>query len=239
MSTRHTRIYKEITGRIRDLANSAMLRPGDRLPPERQLAELFQVSRNSVREAIKSLEQQGVLVSRPGSGTFVADQSEANLTQALERAFLRERHRLSDIFELRLLLEPQIAFLAAQRITDSECRRLDEMIAQQELALDASNVYREHDQAFHDFIAACTGNQAIGRLMEQIQDMLIESRDEALQSRRRCEDSFAGHTRLAQALRDHDPDRAREAMTLHLRQTQQHLFTNMGGKHERLQENGS
>lgn len=232
MGTRHTRLCENITSRIRDLVAQTDLRPGDRLPPERHLAQLFQVSRNSVREAIKTLEQRGLLVSKAGSGTFVAGQSASSLTQALEQVFVRERHRLADIFELRLLLEPQIAFLAAQRITDQECDRLDEMLHQQERALAENAAYQEHDLAFHDFIAACTGNEAIGRLMEKVQDMLTESRDEALRSPRRDQESFAGHCQIRQALRDRDPDLAREAMVRHLRHTRHRLFINTGGTDE-------
>jgi GntR family transcriptional repressor for pyruvate dehydrogenase complex len=232
MGTRHTRLCEEITGRIRELVERTRLRPGDRLPPERHLAELFQVSRNSVREAIKSLEQHGVLVSKPGSGTFIAEQNETDLAQALEQVFVRERSRLADIFELRILLEPQIAFLAAQRITDQDRAHLDEMIRQQERAIAGNAAYQEHDLAFHDFIAACTGNEAIGRLMEKVQDMLTESRDEALRSPRRDKESFAGHQRIHQALRERDADRAREAMTRHLQETQHRLFTNTGDNDE-------
>ncbi len=232
MSTRHTRLCEEITARIRELVARTRLRPGDRLPPERHLAELFQVSRNSVREAIKRLEQHGVLVSKPGSGTFIADQSETGLSQALEQAFIRERSRLADIFELRILLEPQIAFLAAQRITDQDRARLDEMIRQQERAIAENRDYQEHDLAFHDFIAACTGNEAISRLMEKVQDMLTESRDEPLRSPRRDAESFAGHQRIHQALRERDADRAREAMIRHLQETQHRLFTNTGDNDE-------
>ena len=76
---------------------------GDRLPPERSLAALFGVSRNSMREAIKSLEQAGLLESRPGAGTFISAASQAELARQLGEAFARERHRLEDIFELRLL----------------------------------------------------------------------------------------------------------------------------------------
>ncbi|NCD25909.1 MAG: FadR family transcriptional regulator [Deltaproteobacteria bacterium] len=232
METRQTRLYESISSRIRDLVARTNLRPGDRLPPERHLADLFQVSRNSVREAIKSLEQQGILISKAGSGTFIADQSASSLSSALERVFIRERHRLADIFELRLVLEPQIAFLAAQRITDEECDRLDAMIGHQERALAENAAYQEHDLAFHDFIAACTGNEAIAQLMEKLQDMLTESRDEALRSTRRERESLVGHRQIRQALRDRDPKRARRAMTSHLQQTRHCLFTNKGGTDE-------
>lgn len=87
------RIYEEITLRLQELVEADDLKPGDRLPPERSLAALFGVSRNSMREAIKSLEQAGLLESRPGAGTFISAASQAELARQLGEAFARERHR--------------------------------------------------------------------------------------------------------------------------------------------------
>ena len=101
-SIQQKRIYEEISVRLQTLVQSDNLKPGDRLPPERQLATMFGVSRNSVREAIKSLEQQGLLISRPGAGTYIAEDTQENLTAALGNAFAQARHRLEDIFELQI-----------------------------------------------------------------------------------------------------------------------------------------
>ena len=136
------------------------LKPGDRLPPERRLAALFGVSRNSMREAIKSLEQAGLLESRPGAGTFISAASQTELARQLGEAFARERHRLEDIFELRLLLEPQIARLAAQRVSPGILERLDGLMQAYEDAMMRGEAVLEIDQNLHDTIAAATGNGA-------------------------------------------------------------------------------
>ena len=226
---RQKRIFEEITMRLHALVQNNDLRPGDRLPPERQLAVMFGVSRNSVREAIKSLEQQGLLLSRPGAGTYLAETSQANLNRALGEIFARERHRLADIFELRLLLEPQIVHLAAQRITSEDLEHLQSIMESFESSLCDGLPVLALDQSFHDTIAASTGNQTIVLLMEQMHDLLRESRDEALQSPIRGQRSLEGHQNILNALAMHDSERAREAMTEHLMQTRKIVFTSTTG----------
>ena len=224
-SIQQKRIYEEISVRLQTLVQSDNLKPGDRLPPERQLATMFGVSRNSVREAIKSLEQQGLLISRPGAGTYIAEDTQENLTAALGNAFAQARHRLEDIFELRLLLEPQIAHLAAQRITQDEIEELSGLMDIFEKNLHDGQPVFFLDQAFHDAIAAATGNRSITRLMEQMHDLLRESRDEALQSPTRSIRSLEDHQKILSALSSQDPERAREAMKGHLEHTREIVFT--------------
>ncbi|ACU90063.1 FadR/GntR family transcriptional regulator [Desulfomicrobium baculatum] len=229
-SIQQKRTYEEITTRLQTMVQNDDLKPGDRLPPERQLAILFGVSRNSVREAIKSLEQHGMLVSRPGAGTFIAENNPASLASAMGDAFARERHRLDDIFELRLLLEPQIAHLAAQRIKQHELAELQDLIHAYKKNLGDGLPVFFFDQAFHDAIAAATGNQSIILLMEQMHDLLRESRDEALQSPARNAKSLEDHHAILAALNSHDPERAREAMTEHLKHTREIVFTSTTGE---------
>ena len=232
MSTpnRQKRTYEEITSRLHTLVKNDGLKPGDRLPPERQLAIMFGVSRNSVREAIKSLEQHGMLVSKPGAGTFIAASGKGNLASALEDAFARERHRLSDIFELRLLLEPQIAHLAAQRVSQSELEEMQTLVREYEKNMHEGLPVFFLDQAFHDAIAAATGNQSIVLLMEQMHDLLNESRDDALQSPARSANSLHDHIKILSALSERDPDRARDAMSDHLTHTREIVFTSTTGE---------
>lgn len=229
-SNRQKRIYEEITTRLQTLVHNDDLKPGDRLPPERQLAIMFGVSRNSVREAIKSLEQHGMLISRPGAGTYIAANTRANLASALEDAFARERHRLDDIFELRLLLEPQIAHLAAQRISRPELEELRGLVEKYESNLTNGLPVFFLDQAFHDTIAAATGNQSLMTLMEQMHDLLDEIRDDALQSPARSANSLHDHKQILSALSEHDPDGAREAMTEHLTHTREIVFNSTKGE---------
>jgi len=219
------RTYEEITRRLQKMVSEGNLKPGDRLPPERQLATMFGVSRNSVREAIKSLEKQGMLNSRPGAGTFIAEDSQAIIAHALEEIFAQERHRLEDIFELRLLLEPQIAHLAAGRIGDPDIEELGRITQAYAQALQEGHAVFDIDQKFHDAIAAATGNNALLLLMEHMQELMRESRDEALQSPQRNREALVAHRRILEALARRDPDAARSAMKDHLEHTRNIVFT--------------
>ncbi len=231
---RQKKLYEEICIQLQALVHKGNLQPGDRLPPERQLAATFKVSRNCVREAIKSLEQIGLLSSRPGAGTYISASAQTSLTEAMGELFAQERHRVADIFELRLLLEPQIAHLAASRIDETELSTLQDLLEQYEEALGRNQPIAALDQNFHDAIAASTGNQAITRLMEHMQDMLSESRDEILQSPERNHMALQGHRAIVAALRKKDPQQAQAAMAEHLAQTQKIIFTSSHGEeHER------
>src|SRR5262249_23395810 len=112
-SSKKTRLYETIVAQLGQLIQEGKLRPGDRLPPERELAARLQVSRASVREALRSLELQGLLSSRQGSGTFIAAIGQEELLRAFTR-LAEEGQTLRDIFELRFLLEPPIAAMAAR-----------------------------------------------------------------------------------------------------------------------------
>lgn len=227
---RHKRISEDITLRLQALANSGDLKPGDRLPPERQLAHLFGVSRNSVREAIKSLEQRGILVSRPGAGTFLVDNDEVNPAGVLSEVFALQRHRMDEIFELRLLLEPQIAHLAAQRADEHELGHLRSLMLSYQAALQEGRPAQDIEHAFHDAIAAATGNQTLVRLMDTVRDLVGESRDEALQSPQRLVCSVQDHGRILDALCRRDAEGTRQAMADHLMRTRDIVFTATSGE---------
>src|SRR3990172_8208466 len=112
-----TRIYEEVVSQIHDLIREGKLKASDQLPSERELAETFKVSRTSVREALRALETQGLVVSRTGTGTFVADLPIESLVAPLATLLIEEKSALADIFEMRKLIEPRIAALAAEKAT--------------------------------------------------------------------------------------------------------------------------
>ena len=112
-----TRIYEEIVRQIKSMITEGRLKSGDQLPPERDLAEKFLVSRTSVREALRALEPLGLVEIRPGEGTFVREVSIESLIQPLALVMVSQREAIGELFEARRLLEPMIAGLAASRAT--------------------------------------------------------------------------------------------------------------------------
>src|SRR5438045_8280881 len=128
---RRIRLYQGIVEQIEGLLEKGDLRPGDQLPPERQLAEQFQVSRASVREALRTLELLGIVETRAGGGTFVRQTSPDDLARPLT-GLISRGHSLADVIEFRGLIEPAIAALAAERITLTQPTELRELFAQQD-----------------------------------------------------------------------------------------------------------
>ncbi len=125
------RIYEEIVRQIRTLISEGKLKSGDRLPPERDLAERFRVSRASVREALRALGSMGLIEIRLGEGTFVREISVDSLIEPLALVILTQREAVGELFEARRLLEPPIAGLAARRSTKEEIQEMERILEEQ------------------------------------------------------------------------------------------------------------
>ena len=158
---RGARLHEGIVLRLRDLIRQGELRHGSRLPPERTLAEQFGVGRSSVREAIRSLELQGLVVTRHGSGSFVNTQSLDAIATLM--APVNGSGGLEDIFEMRHLLEPQIAALAARRATAGDIERLTEILEEQQRQILEGETGVDADTEFHFTLATATHNPALGQ----------------------------------------------------------------------------
>src|SRR3970040_272025 len=126
-----TRIHEEVVSQVHELIKEGRFKAGAQLPSERELAETFKVSRTSVREALRALETQGLVVSRTGTGTFVADLPIEALVSPLATLLMEEKSALSDIFETRKLIEPHIASLAAGRATKRDLERMKRILEEQ------------------------------------------------------------------------------------------------------------
>src|SRR5947208_12339953 len=115
-----TRIYEEIVRQVKQMITEGRLKSGDQLPPERDLAEKFVVSRTSVREALRALESLGLIEIRPGEGTFVREVSIESLIEPLALVMASQREAIGELFEARRMIEPIIAGMAAPRATRDE-----------------------------------------------------------------------------------------------------------------------
>jgi GntR family transcriptional regulator, transcriptional repressor for pyruvate dehydrogenase complex len=219
-----TRVYHEIVNQIRGLISDGRIKPGDRLPPERELAELFNASRNSVRDALRVLEQMGLIESRQGDGTYVRSVSVERLAEPLALMLLQSRTQMRELWEVRRVLEPAIAEFAAERITDEELDELEAILAAQRLKVEAGFIALEEDTAFHYGIARAARNTVMLRTLDTLVDLLRQSRERSLQQRDRPRYSLAGHGRILAALHRRDPGEARAEMLQHLREVEQRVF---------------
>ena len=200
--------------RLRDLIRRGDLSHGSRLPPERALAEQFGVGRSSVREAIRSLELQGLLVTRHGSGSFVNTQSLDAVATLMEPNNGAEG--LQDIFEMRHLLEPQIAALAARRATPEDMVRLAAILEEQQRQILEGETGVDADTEFHFTLATATHNPALVKVVNAVEDVLRRSRDRYLQLPGRPERSLHSHHEILEMVRAGDDAGALRAMDHHL-----------------------
>lgn len=201
---------------LEQLIATAQLPPGAHLPPERELATQLGVSRNSVREAVHELELKRLVERRSGRGTIVLD-PQSNSHGTLLNELSADQRDLLEIMDFRLIMEPPIAALAAERTTRGSLTRLarllDEMADESEPARVA-----DLDQSFHAAVARATHNRLLVRLLEVSSEWLRQSRREALQSRVRRAASLAGHRRIYEAIRAGERDEAYAAMVDHIQQ---------------------
>ena len=211
-----TRIYEEIVRQIRTLISEGKLKSGDRLPPERELAERFRVSRPSVREALRALESMGLIEIRLGEGTFVREISVDSLVEPLALVMLTQREAVRELFEARRLLEPAIAGLAARRSTGEEIHEMERILEEHAREVAAGRTGLAQDAAFHAAIANSARNRAITRIVHALIDLLTQSREEALQVPGRAARSHQDHRRILEAIRQRDPAIAQRAMLDHL-----------------------
>lgn len=211
---KYQRVREEIANQLRELIACGKLRRGDKLPAERQLAEVLGVSRHSVREAIRSLEQQGVLASRRGDGTYVLDDRQELLYGPLGMAV--EQRNIQEVLEFRKLLEPQIASLAARNITDEDISLLREKLNEQKAVIAEGGSGSAHDAEFHLLIAKATGNRVLYEVLIRIHDIVSESRDFTLQTEERRDWAVMTHERVLEALVNRDPEAAFREMHAHI-----------------------
>jgi GntR family transcriptional repressor for pyruvate dehydrogenase complex len=211
-----TRIYEEIVRQIKTMIAEGRLKSGDQLPPERDLAEKFVVSRTSVREALRALESLGLVEIRPGEGTFVKEVSVEALIEPLAMVMASQRETIAELFEARRLIEPAIAGLAARRATPDEIQEMARILEEQAKETAAGRTGLVQDSQFHTAIAAAAHNQAIMRVVHAIMDLLTQSREESLSTPGRPERSHQSHRRILDAITRRNPAAAEEAMRAHL-----------------------
>ncbi len=214
------RLHVSIVQRFHALIQQGTLKHGAKLPAERVLAEQLNVGRSSVREAIRTLELQGLVVSKHGSGTFINTQSldavAALMTTSLGAGLGADEGQLRDIFEVRHLLEPQLAALAAQKATPEDVERLATILEEQQRQIMEGETGVDADTEFHFALATATHNAALVKVVSAVEDVLRQSRNQSLQQPGRAERSLASHHQILEMVREGNHLGAREAMEHHL-----------------------
>jgi len=213
-----TRIAEEIADRIRVLILDGTLPPDRPLPAERLLAARFGVSRGSIRDALRLLETIGLLETRHGQGTFPRELDVNRLVAPLASILAYRRDLRDELLDVRRMFEPAVARVAATRVTEEDLADLQRILDTQRRKLKAGASAIVEDTAFHAVLARATRNRVVMRIMETLNDLLIESRKRTLRQKGRPERSIQGHEAVVAALRRRDPDGAARAMHMHIDQ---------------------
>lgn len=221
---RKTKVYAEVAAQIQRLIADGRLKPGDKLPPERELAEVFGVSRSSVRDAIRVLEMQRLVEPRHGDGTVVREIPIDRLIRPLADALTASKDLVADLFDMRRMLEPPLARAAAFRATDEDIEALRQVVARQTERVKAGQIALEEDNEFHYLIATAAKNQVVLRTVDVLMELLRDSRVRSLQGHGRAEKSLDGHRRILEAIRRRDAEAAALAMRRHIEDIEATLF---------------
>jgi GntR family transcriptional repressor for pyruvate dehydrogenase complex len=212
----HSQLTLQVVDHVRGLIASGALRPGDRLPPERELARELKISRSSLRAGIGFLSAMGVLKSRHGAGTFVSSGPPALDSSSLTVLGALHGFLPWQMFEARLVIEASVASLAAERATDEHIAELAEEVAEMYAALTDPHEYLIHDVRFHRTIARASGNPILAALMETITANLYDGRRLTVENSQDLKQSAEMHREIYRAIRSHNPPQAKRSMEEHL-----------------------
>src|ERR1700736_3428036 len=217
-----SRLYEQIVKQIEESIEKGALKAGDQLPAERELALQFGVSRTAVREAVKALHEKGLVEAYPGRGTFITSETSNSIRLTFDRLVKADqRDGTLHLVEVREILEPEIAAMAAKRADKEGLEQLREAVQIMENAKHDPEQFIEADLDFHLALAEAAANPLILSLIDSIVGLLREQRLSIFNVEGGSERGQYHHKRILEAIENRDSAGAREAMHSHLRQVRQ------------------
>lgn len=209
-------LSEEIASRLLDLIRAERLRPGDKLPAERELAAAMRVSRPVLREALRALAIMKVVEIRQGAGTFITALEPQQLISHLDFVVSKDPVALAQVIETRRVVEVGNVGLAAVRITPEGIAGLELLLDRLRAEVGDADAFSTLDIAFHDAVSAAAGNFLLAQFMAILNTLGKVSRERTGASRAARERALGDHVAIVDALRVHDADGARAAMGRHL-----------------------
>jgi GntR family transcriptional repressor for pyruvate dehydrogenase complex len=214
-------VAEMVVRRILDMVKAGVLKAGDALPPERDLALSLNVSRPSVREAMRGLAVLGVVRTRQGGGAYISDLGPDSLLGPLQFYLSLERMNIRELYDARSLIESDVARRAAVAISDADLARLEGMLTEQGRTIGDPIAFRQSDFEFHEVIWIGSGNAFLKRIGESLNVLGLEFRKRASEKPGVLEQSLQDHRRLLDALKSRDPDAAARAAEAHMQNVYQ------------------
>jgi len=212
------RLYESVIEQIMNLIKNNKLKPGDKLPPERELAEKLSISRGSLREAFRVLESRGLIKSKPGGGRYIREIRKNGHNNTENIILSLEKSSILELLEAREMFEVKIAEIAAQKATPEDIKLIEEalnkMNEEEELKYGKET---ESDTEFHLAIASASHNFVFVNIIKLHLDLLKETRGKTWQITGRREKQYQEHQVILQAIKERDSKKAGEVMLKHLR----------------------
>jgi GntR family transcriptional regulator, transcriptional repressor for pyruvate dehydrogenase complex len=218
-----------IVKKLLDLLRDRSLKPGDRLPPERELAEIMKVSRPSLREALKSLETMNIIRMRQGSGAYVNKLEPESVAEHLDIVFNLDSTLYHDLYAARRVLESAIARIAAENITDEELAAIEENVSKAANSVQAPQEFLELDFQLHSLILKASKNRVLPVFIQSINklNLMMREKTNSVESIRRS--TLRDHQKILEALKSKSPEMAAKAMEEHLLNVESGFYKAGGG----------
>ncbi len=233
-SIKHTRVSDEIVGQIKHLISEGKLRPGDRLPPERELIKQFGVSRPSLREALNSLVAMGFLEVKQAKRTYVKSVTSGMMQDPLSLLIRADAQKIFDLVEVRKAMEAWGAFHAAQRASEEDLQRLERIVEDMKIAVEEGRPWEKQDADFHLTMAQATHNTIQIHMMSTIYDLLMDYMSAifagVFKDGDKARKLFQQHSQIFNAIKSRSPEKARERMLKHLDYVESELKISRGKK---------
>lgn len=226
-SLKRKRVYESVADQIRQAIFGGLLAPGHKLPPERELADRFETSRVALREALRSLEQEGMIKIKRGfgGGAFVADFNSTLrvLLDSLNTVVKLGQAKSAHLTEVRTMLEPQIAKLATLRADSTDLKAIEITVLAQEEELGAGALSRRHDMEFHRLVANAAHNPVLNIVVNAVNDSIRDAIFRSKLSYDMRARVVCYHRNIYEAIRSRDENVAHSLMTEHVVAVQCHL----------------
>ena len=228
ISVKSNKVSQHIIDQIRNAIFDGRLKPGDKLPSERELIENFKVSKATLREALRSLEVLGFLEIRKGvsGGAFVTEVDMTKARDSFNNFLLFKNLSLKDLSEVRLLLEPYIAEKATLAITREDLHRLEKLIKDSEQAIKGDIAFesRKDEIEFHRIIASVTGNPILMFILDFVENLLIDTKAILKPGREFSTKVLRAHKRIYNALLERNIKKVHQEMVRHIREVEKDLL---------------
>lgn len=230
-----TNLPDEVANRILELIRDGKYRPGDRLPPERELAKTFDVGRTSIREGLRHLNSLGIVHSRQGKGVLVRSLSLRDILEpsvAISGIAELLPDEISQIMHVRRVLELESVSLAAMKRTSAHSERLGDLLEEMNESLADLEEFLDLDLTFHVVIADASGNEVLSRLIQFLRNMYLKHSGTILRNPQIAKSSLEFHRLIYEAILAQDGERAKECMLKHLIEGEKAVLANLAASRQ-------